>query len=44
MDPAAVAVAGEVDYNTAGNYTLEYSYTSPEGIMAVTKMAVVVVG
>lgn len=44
VDPAAVAVGGEVDYNTAGNYTLEYSYTSPEGVVAVTKMAVVVVG
>lgn len=44
VDPAAVAVGGAVDYNTPGNYTLEYSYTSPEGVTAVTKMTVVVEG
>ena len=42
--PAAVMVQGAVDYNTPGNYTLEYSYTSPEGVLAVTKMAVVIEG
>lgn len=42
VDPAAVAVGGAVDYNTPGNYTLEYSYTSSEGMTAVTKMTVVV--
>ena len=38
----SVLIAGTVDYNTAGTYTLEYQFTSADGVTAVTKLAVVV--
>lgn len=37
-----VVIAGTVDYNTAGTYTLEYQFTTADGVTAVTKLAVVV--
>ena len=38
----SVAITGDVDYNTAGTYTLEYQFTTADGVAAVTKLAVVV--
>ena len=38
----SVLIAGTVDYNTAGTYTLEYQFTNEDGVTAVTKLAVVV--
>lgn len=38
----SVVIAGMVDYNTAGTYTLEYQFTNADGVTATTKLAVVV--
>lgn len=38
----SVVIAGAVDYNTAGTYTLEYQFANADGVTAVTKLAVVV--
>ena len=38
----SVVIAGAVDYNTPGTYTLEYQFTNADGVTAVTKLAVVV--
>lgn len=38
----SVVIAGTVDYNTAGTYTLEYQFTNADGVTATTKLAVVV--
>lgn len=40
--PETVAISGNVDYNTAGTYIVDYSYTSADGVTAVTKLTVVV--
>lgn len=37
-----VAISGDVNYNEAGTYTVDYQFTSEEGITATTKLAVVV--
>ena len=37
-----VRISGEVDYNTPGTYTVDYSFTSEDGQTATTKLAVVV--
>lgn len=37
-----VTVSGTVDYNTPGTYQVAYSYTSADGVTAVTNLAVVV--
>ena len=38
----SVVIAGAVDYNTPGTYTLEYQFANADGVTAVTKLAVVV--
>ena len=40
--PSDVTVSGTVDYNTPGTYQVAYSYTSADGVTAVTNLAVVV--
>ena len=40
--PETVVISGNVDYNTAGTYIVDYSYTSADGVTAVTKLTVVV--
>lgn len=37
-----VVINGAVDYNTAGTYTVDYLFTSADGVTATTKLAVVV--
>lgn len=37
-----VVITGNVDYNTAGTYTLDYQFTGTGGVTASTKLAVVV--
>lgn len=39
---ADIQVESQIDYSTAGVYTVEYSYTTLEGVEAVTKLYVVV--
>ena len=39
---SAIDVAHEIDYSTPGTYPVEYSYTTEEGIKAVTRLYVVV--
>ena len=38
----SVVIAGAVDYNMPGTYTLEYQFANADGVTAVTKLAVVV--
>lgn len=37
-----VKILSSIDYSAAGVYQVEYQYTSPEGVKAVTRLAVVV--
>lgn len=37
-----VEISGDVDYDTAGTYTVDYTFTSEDGVSATTKLAVVV--
>lgn len=37
-----VSVSGDVDYGTAGTYSVDYQFTSQAGVTATTKLAVVV--
>lgn len=37
-----VSVSGNVDYNQAGTYTVDYQFTTEDGVTATTKLAVVV--
>lgn len=39
---STIDVAHEIDYSTPGTYPVEYSYTTEEGIKAVTRLYVVV--
>lgn len=39
---ADVVISGTVDYETAGAYTVDYQFTSEDGVTAVTKLVVVV--
>lgn len=42
LTAADIQIESEVDYTKAGTYPVEYSYTSEEGIEAVTRLYVVV--
>lgn len=42
VDKSDIAIKSNVDYSTPGVYTVDYSYTSDEGVTAVTKLYVVV--
>ncbi len=37
-----VEISGDVDYETAGSYTVDYTFTTEDGAAATTKLAVVV--
>lgn len=37
-----VEISGDVDYETAGSYTVDYTFTKEDGAAATTKLAVVV--
>lgn len=37
-----VEISGDVDYDKAGTYTVDYTFTSENGVSATTKLAVVV--
>lgn len=37
-----VEISGDVDYETAGTYTVDYTFTTEDGVSATTKLAVVV--
>lgn len=37
-----VEISGDVDYETAGSYTVDYTFTTEDGVAAITKLAVVV--
>lgn len=37
-----VEISGDVDYDKAGTYTVDYTFTSEDGVSATTKLAVVV--
>ena len=41
-DKSDVDISEEIDYNTAGAYNVDYTYTSDDGETATTKLAVVV--
>ena len=41
-DKSDVDISEEIDYNTAGTYNVDYTYTSDDGETATTKLAVVV--
>lgn len=41
-DAGDVSVNDQTDYNTPGTYTVEYTYTSKDGITGTTKLTVVV--
>ena len=42
ITPASVAITDRTDYNTPGAYLVDYSYTTAEGVTAVTTLTVVV--
>ncbi len=37
-----VAISGDVDFDEAGSYTVDYSFTTEDGVTATTKLTVVV--